>query len=133
MRRELLAGVCVLVAVFCLWQFLGLLMIQRISDRHARGERVFVPLSVRFVAEVADRMHERTLSVKLKPDGSNWPGAFRAFFIVEMCGLAGLCWGFVQLASGLLARKREWKVTAGNFFGVSLLLIVMGVCFLRLL
>jgi hypothetical protein len=48
---------------------------------------------------VADKLHEDALAVRLDPDGSSWPIAFHWFFVLEMCGLAGLCIGLSQLGT----------------------------------
>jgi hypothetical protein len=132
-RQSILAGLCFLVAVFFLCQFLGLLMIQRIVERQGRGAPVAVPLSVRFVGMVADRLHEDVLRQPLNPDGSNWPAGFRAFFFVEMCGLAGMSFAFLQLGMGHVRLQRDWRWSGQGFFIASLLLLVIGLGCLKVI
>ena len=128
------AGLCFLFALFFLAQLLGLFFIESIAQRAADpSDDVRIPLSVRFVGLVADKLHEDTLSTRLKPDGSNWPFAFRMFFALEMCGLAGLCLAVTQLGAGALKRRRDWMAQARSILVGSCLALLLGVLFLKLI
>lgn len=132
-RQSILAGLCFLLALFFFCQFLGLLTIQRIVDRQVRGAPVAIPLSVRFVGMVADRLHEDVLRQPLNANGSNWPAGFRAFFFVEMCGLAGMSFAFFQMGMGHIRLQRDWRRSGQGFFIASLLLLVVGLGCLKVI
>ena len=128
------AGVCLLLAVFFLGQLLGLFFIERIAHRAVdSGKEVTGPLSVRFVALVAEKLHEEDVTSRLKPDGSNWPFAFRMFYALELCGLAGLCIAFFQLAASTLKQRRDWMTQAVSILIGSCLAMLVGGLFLRLI
>jgi hypothetical protein len=128
------AVLCFLFALFFLTQLLGLFFIERIAERAAVPDNdVRIPLSVRFVGLVAKELHEDNLTARLKPDGSNWPFAFRMFFALEMCGLAGLCLAVTQLGASALKHRHDWMAQAVSILIGSCLALVMGVLFLRLI
>jgi hypothetical protein len=125
---------CFLLALFFLVQFLGLLFIEGIADRAAQPDNdLRIPLSVRFVGLVADRLQQEVLDVPLDPDGSNWPGGFRAFFVLQLCGMAGLCIAMVQMGFGLLKRRGDWQAQARSILIGSCLAILTGVLLLKLI
>ena len=87
--RYAVGGLFFLLALFVFGQLLSLLFIENVVDRAARSDGVArIPIYVRLVGIVATE-----LPVPLNPNGSNWPFAFRVFFVLQMCGLAGLCGG----------------------------------------
>lgn len=134
LMRWTFAGVCFLFALFVLVQLLGLLFIGRIADRADDPNRdVGIPVSVRYVGLVADRLHEDVLNEPLQPDGSNWPLAFRMFFTLELCGLAGICAAMTQLGTGALKRRSDWTAQARSLLVGSCLAMLIGILFLKLI
>jgi hypothetical protein len=132
--RWAVAVSCFLVAFVFLVQVLGLLFIQRIAVKAADpNSEVRIPLSVRFVGVVADKLHRDVLKEPLDPDGSNWPSGFRWFFALEICGLAGICIAFAQLGAGVLKQEDKWKVEARTILMSSCLTLLVGVGFLKLI
>lgn len=130
--RRFVAGACFLFALWFFVQMLGLLFIERIAEQ-APGDVRHVPISVRFVGFVADRLQENTLGIQLKPDGSNWPLGFQLFFILELCGLAGLSLGLAQLGAGVLKGRAKWKFEARQIIGCSVGALLVGVLALQLI
>ena len=132
-KRRMIAWACFLVALYLFGQLLGLLFIDRIAQRSGNpDDPMVVPLSVRFVGFVADKVHER-IGVIPDSDGSNWPAGFRIFFIMELCGLAGLSIGLVQLGSGLLKQRSKWIGEARQILAGSCAMLVVGVLSLMLI
>jgi hypothetical protein len=125
---------CVLVALFLVVQLLGLLFIETIADRASDpNKRVRIPLAVRGMGVVADMLHDDVLGVKLAPDGSNWPKAFRWFFILEMCGLAGLALAFGQCACAILAERKDWFQQSRTIMFWSFFAMVVGFLLLMMI
>lgn len=127
------AGGCFLLALFLFVQLLGLLFIEQIADRAVHADdQVRVPVSVRIVGFVADKLHEDVLDAPLDPDGSNWPAGFRIFFILELCGLAGLCLGACQLGAAILRKRTDWRTQAESLLIGSCFAILVGFLLIKL-
>ena len=125
---------CILIALFLLIQLLGLLFIESIADSASDpNNRVRIPLSVRCMGVVADILHDDVLDAKLDPDGSNWPRAFRWFFILEMCGLAGLIVAFTQLGCAVIAQRMDWFQQSRTILFWSFSAMIVGFLLLLLI
>ena len=132
--RKIRGIACVLIALFLFVQLLGLLSIETVADRAADPNvSVRIPISVRGMGMVADMLHDDVIGVKLDPDGSNWPKAFRWFFTLEMCGLAGLSLAFGQLAFAIIAKRNDWYLQSLTIMFWSFSAIVVGVLLLLLI
>jgi hypothetical protein len=92
-----------------------------------------IPISVRFVGVVADRLHQEVLDKPLDPSGSNWPSGFRWFFALEVIGLTGISVAFAQIGAGLLRQQAKWRREARTILMSSLLILLSGVLFLKMI
>lgn len=131
---RLVTGVAFLVlAAWMTLQLAGLLAIGHFADRaiEQKGE-IRVPLFVRGLGLIADRLHDEVLNAPLDPRGSNWPAAFRWFFALQLCGIAGLSLGFAQLGFGMIRSRSDWTNQATSILSWSCLAMIIGFLMLKL-
>ena len=133
-QRWIWAGVCVFLGLVFLQQFLGLLFINRVLERSAAAEGYAdAPFAVRLTGLAADRVHNRVLGVPLQSRGFAWPRGFQLFFILELCGFAGLCIAMAKFAGGIIKQRADWMAYGRSLLVGSCVTIIMAVCLLKLI
>ncbi len=133
-QRWIWAGVCIFLALVFLQQFLGLLFNNRVLERAVTAEGYAdAPFAVRLMGLAADKVHNRVLAVPLHSRGSVWPRGFRLFFILELCGFAGLSIAMAKFAGGIIKQRADWMMHGRSLLVGSCVTIIMAVCLLKLI